>query len=465
MQLQQRRNFFIVFAIFFVICLPFLVVFSLGFSFNIRNPEIKNSLTIKVQSTPSEAIISTFDQPKGKTPIDLSVPESQNVNLKIERKDFVKEQFAVSADAKKNSFVDLSGLWLLPTASENFVDKDSEPIQIVSESLLINKRKEQYFVQSFGLAGYDNEPQIITSEAKISSKPLELPKLNSEVATKIEEKNTYWKKIADQTFYKDNLFLHRRDNFWQIIDLNSVNLKATKVLKLNDKLALLLDAEKKLWLFNVDTQETKFLDKGINAISSLGMSNNIWVWRDRAIHKINPNNFINSNINWNDSVILKNGLVDDEIGGKFDVQNLFQGVAVQVGKYVFYIPDYRDTQWQLLATDVLLIATENETIFWLDQSNNFSTQNMFNGNKRFLMSLQVTPNSFGYIKDWNRIVFYYDSRVDSLWYNKEIPNKGVKSFSFNNWINEQKCFNKVINRVQYCLKENILQVYKNNSLF
>jgi hypothetical protein len=342
----------------------------------------------------------------------------------------------------------------------------STPVQIVSESLAIIKRGEQYLVQSFGLAGYDNAPEVISTETKLSAKNPETTKLNNpNLEAKLTNKTTFWKKISDSAYYKDNLILHKRDGFWQLVDLDSQNLKAETVLKLNDKVALILDTDKKIWLLNLETSETKFLDQSVNAIAGIGLSNTIWIWRDNAIHKVSPNNLLNSNINWNETIALKNGLVSDEIGNKFDVQNLFQGVAVQVGKYVFYIPDYRDTQWQLLATDVKLIATENETIFWLDTTNNLTTQNLFTGNKKYILTLESTPTSLGYIKDWNRLVFYYNEKVDSVWYNKEIVNKGVKNYSFNNWIKDQQCFSKVINRVQYCLKDDSLIVYKNNSFF
>lgn len=466
MRLQQRRNFFMIFAIFFVVCLPFLILFSLGFTFSIRDPEIKNSLSVRIQTTPSNASIYALDELKGKTPTELSIQDGQNINLKIDRKDYLSEQFSLTADANQNSFVDLSSLWLLPSSGESFEDIGSSPVQIVSESLVIIKKREKYMVQSFGLAGYDNAPETILNELKPSAKSINDTNLNDNLTSKLLNKETFWKKISDNIYYKDSLVLHRRDGFWQLNDLESENqIKASTILRLNDRFALVLDKDQKIWLLNLENNQTRFVDESVNAIASVGQSNGIWVWRDNAIHKINPEDIINSRINWTGSILLKNGLISDEIGGKFDVQNLFQGVVVQVGKYLFYVPDYKDMQWQLLSNDVQLMATENETIFWLDSDNNLTTQNLFNGNKRYLITLESTPNNFGYIKDWDRLVFYYNDKVDSIWYNKEIINKGVRNYSFNNWIKDNQCFPKLINRVQYCLKDNSLVVYKNNAFF
>ena len=113
MQLQQRRNFFIIFAIFFVICLPFMVILSLGYSINTKNSQLRNSLSIKINTIPQQADIMINDELKSKSPSDISVPENQNLDLKVQLDGFVTQQFKLASENDSNSMIDLSGLWLL----------------------------------------------------------------------------------------------------------------------------------------------------------------------------------------------------------------------------------------------------------------------------------------------------------------------------------------------------------------
>jgi hypothetical protein len=465
MQIQQRRTFFLVFAIFFIVCVPFLVLFSLGYSFNLKNPEIKNSLSVKIQTIPNGADISTGEEIKGQTPIDLSINENQNVNLKVRLKEYFSEEFVVSSDSK-NGIVDLSNLWLLPAKSEKISNPQNEVIQIISENLAIIKSKNNFWIQSFGLSGFDNNTQAIQESNTLSAKTITLPELSPNSQEFLLDTKKYWQKISDTYYYRDNTLLIKKDGFWQIKNLSeSNNITIKKVAKIDNANLSILDNEKKLWILNLENLDLRFVDQGIDSMQSAGTPNKIWLWKYNTLYRFNPSDILTNNLDWNRNIFLKNGLIGDEVGGKFDVQNIFQGTAVQVGKYVLYTPDYKENQWQLLATNTKQIATENETLFLIDETNNLSSYNLYNNTQRFILTLNETPVSFGYVKEWNRLVFYSMDGVSSTWYNKEIFNPNIKVYRNNSWIQNQQCYSKVIAKVQFCVEDKTLVVYKNNGFF
>lgn len=464
MQLQQRRTFFLVFAIFFVTCLPFLILFSLGYSLNFKNPEIKNSLSVKLQTIPSGADILANEDKKGQSPIDLAISENQNINLKIRLKEYFTEEFTISS-GDNNSIVNLSNLWLLPLKSENISNINFEVIQIISDNIALVKSNDRLWLQSFSLAGFDNTPQLIQTENKSSAKDIDFPKMEIKYQQKLNDNQSPWQKISNSAFYRDNLLLWKREGFWQFIDLKKIDIDVKKIAKIDDNHLAILEVGKKLWVFNPDTTEIKFIDQGIETMQSAGNPNRIWLWRYNTLFRFNPADILSGNLDWNRNLFLKNGLIADEIDGTFDVQNVFQGTAVQVGKYIFYVPDSKENQWQLLTTKTKQFATENETLFWIDDNNNLTSINLYNGYKRYITTLGYTPTSFGFVKEWNRLVFYSPNSVGSIWYNKDVLNSDIKIYNNSTWINNQQCYNKVISKVQYCVENKALVVYKNNNLF
>ena len=83
MNSSKRRAIFTVFAVFFVILLPFIVILSLGYGIDIQKGSVSNNLTVKVQTFPRNSNIFAGDN-KFQTPAELSIPAGQQTKLRIE---------------------------------------------------------------------------------------------------------------------------------------------------------------------------------------------------------------------------------------------------------------------------------------------------------------------------------------------------------------------------------------------
>ena len=259
--------------------------------------------------------------------------------------------------------------------------------------------------------------------------------------------------------------LIRRSGYWLSIDLDKINLKAQSVARVNSSNVVILDTDNNLWVYNFDIGQTKFIDTGFVKMKMLSMPSTIWLWKNDTIYRLEPADVLSESIAWSRYEYLKNYLIEEQKGQVLDVQNLYQGIVFQVGRYLLYVPDYKKNYWQVISSNAHSLTTANESIFWLDTDKNLWTHNFNNNLVRNLAQNVELTEKIVYFDGWKRIMLYYKDQVDSLWYNKDVTNNTIKSFSRQSWITNQNCYPKVIDRVQYCLQNQDLRIYKNNNLF
>jgi PEGA domain len=468
MKIHQRRTFFMIFAIFFAISAPILIIYSMGFNINFRNTEIRNNLSIKVDSKPSGALVFLNEKNVGVSPLDFGISDDNLIQVGIKKPDFVDENFTVSGNKNSNSQVDLSNLSLLPTASEKiFTPKpDQKIVGIISESQLLIDNKNSLEIQDFVLSGITNSSQILREKTPDGGKNISKSDLSQDTIDKLkqpESRENKWKKLDQNYLYFNNVLLVKKSDYWLTINLSKLNLSAKQVTKLDDKNILILDNEKKLWVYNIDKQTNSFFDSGFESITALPYST--WLWKNDSIYKLENTSFLDKKIDLNKYIYLKNENISDQIGKEFAVQNLFQGVAIQTGVYLYYIPDYQTKSWQLLSSNIFSFASENETVFWLNNDGKLYTENMYNSLVKMIAKDLDLTTKIGYNKDWRRIMLYYPNQIKSIWYNKDDTNNTIKSHSHQTWLSDQTCYPKIIDKAQFCLQKDELIVYKNNNIF
>jgi hypothetical protein len=476
MQLQQRKNFFMVFAVFFIICTPFMILYSSGFSIN--NTEISNSIAIKTDTVPRLADILIDDKKTAISPYELTTTDTGIIDFSIQKAGFVSENFTISKENNQNSFADITNFWLLPkTSTESSISKEASAAsvksisnnQIISENQTVVEyqvgNKLSLGIMDFGIAGRVGEVQPISSSAVVGGKSIIELELNTQTKIKLLSKDQEYKKFGNDLFFKNNILLIRKSGYWLSKDLDKLKFKTQSIARVNSSSVVILDTEKNLWTHNFETEQTKFIDTGFSKMKTLSMPSTIWLWKNDTIYRLEPADVFSENIIWNRYEYLKNNIIEEQNGQIFDVQNLYQGIVFQVGRYLMYVPDYKKNQWQIISANANSLATIGESIFWLDTEKNLWTHNFNNNLVRNLAQNIELTDKISYSDGWKRIMLYYPTGVDSIWYNKDIVNNTIKSFSKQTWITNQNCFPKVVDRVQYCLENQDLRIYKNNNLF
>jgi hypothetical protein len=476
MQLQQRRNFFMVFAIFFIICTPFMVLYSIGFSINFKNTEINKSLLIKADTIPRNAEMLVNNVQTITTPNEFGTTETAPVNVKIQKADFVTEDFVIAAESQQNSYVDLSNLWLLPSVNNTQSSsisspqpKNQETKQLISENQAIVEYlaidKLTLGIIDIGIGGQVGQVQPINSALIVGGKSIVELDLNSQIKIKLLGTDTEYKKIGNDLFFKNNILVIRKNGYWLTKDLDKNGIKAKEIARINNSSIAILDQSKNLWVYNLETERYRFVDTGFAAMKTLTLPSTIWLWKNNTIFRLEPADILSESLQLNKFEFLKNYLVESEINKTFNVQNFYQGIAIQAGKYLFYIPDFRQNQWQIIASNVHSTTAINETIFWLDTDKNLFGSNFGNNLlKNIAQNIELT-DKISYSENWKRIMLYYPTAVDSIWFNKDVINLPIRSYNKKNWISGQSCFPKTVDRVQFCVNDNQLKIYKNNNLF
>jgi hypothetical protein len=307
--------------------------------------------------------------------------------------------------------------------------------------------------------------QPISSSLVIGGKNIIELEFNTQTKIKLLSKDQEYIKIGNDLFFKNNILLIKRNGYWLSKDLDKINLKAQSVARVNSSSITILDIDKNLWSYNFETEQIRFIDTGFVKMKTLSMPSTIWLWRNDTIYRLEPADILSENIIWNRFEYLKNRFVEEQNGQVFNVQNLYQGIVFQVGKYLLYVPDYKKNQWQIVSANAHSFTTINESIFWLDVDKNLWTHNFNNNLVRNIAQNVELTDKIAYSDGWKRVILYYPTSVYSVWYNKDIISNTIKYFSKQAWITNQNCFPKVVDRVQYCVENQDLMIYKNNNLF
>jgi PEGA domain len=453
-----------------------MILYSSGYSLNFKSTEIKNSITIKADTIPRGASVTINNNQPATTPSEITTADTGPLNIKIEKPQYLSETFLAIQENQQNSFADLTSLWLLPETASVQTSSAVSPIpkttlnnQVISESQTLVEfsanNKTNLGILDFGIGGKVGDVQPISTAVIIGGKSIIDPELNANIKNKLLDKTQEFKKIGNDLFFKNNIILIRKNGYWLGRDLDRNILKAQDIARINGTSIAILDQNKNLWVYNIETELSRFIDTGFTKMKTLSTPSTIWLWKKDTIYRLEPADILADNLLIHKYEYLKNSIVESESGKTFDVQNLYQGIAIQTGRYMFYVPDFKRNQWQVVSSNVFSIATLNETAVWLDSDKNLFIKNYANENVKNIAQNVDLTDKIAYSEGWKRVMVYYPTMVKSIWFNKDVINSTIKTYAVQNWIQDQKCFPKIVDRVQYCIKEGELKIYKNNNLF
>jgi len=462
MQLKQRQNIFTIFAVFFIVLLPFIIILSLGYGIDIQRGSVSNNLTVKIQTFPRNANVLVGDK-KFETPAELSVPAGQSTQVKVQKDDFFEENFDLVSKPKENSTVRIEGLWLLPKKTENEIASPNDKILgILNKNYLITEKPDS---SEYGLKNYS-----------FSNIRDEFIKIENPDNVKIKPGN--WQILLQKIFWEQqqNLLLYQKNNNqWEVIDLSLFNQKFVSVASLNKNEVLLLDTQGNLWFLSTETKNLQFIENNISGLSFTESPDMLWILSQDAIFRLERNGLDPLNINLTNSTFSSSRLIfqavrtiNPESFNNFVTKNLFLGLVFKIGQDAIYIPDSNKSSYNLISTDVNSIGTSGSTIFWLDSQNNIHTYNLLINQERIIALPKIDFKTdseiiLGYYPNWKRLFVYTQNQVASIWIDLEIYNESILNYNAFLWIENQKCLGDIYNNYQFCHKDDKLTIFKNNS--
>ncbi len=464
----RNRHYFIFFAIFFVVCSPFLVFLSFGYDVNLRDQNISNTTTVKIDTFPKNALIKVRNETKGTSPTELFSQDSDPFNLIISSPNHLNEKFLIAPDQGINSSVNLKNLFLLPKENETFgfgnnFTKDFESIAFLSKDQVMTKAEDGFQIRDFGVGGFVNNPFFVSEREVIGGKSQERLSLQKLTEDFLINNRKEWQKLGEGTFYKDNYLLQKKTDYWLINDISTNFPNGIKqLIKLNQVNYLVIDNSKNLWVWNGQTN--RFIDSGFDSIFATTSPEFIWLLKNNSIYRLRYSDFGNQNIDWKAGLFLSSELININ-KGKFKVSTIFQGIGIQVDQKIFYVPDFATSSFSLITNNALSFFADNDSIFWLNNENFPNFYNLLTQQKHIFPQINKDYSEISYVPDWNRIMLYAPDKVGSIWFNKEIFQPNILSYSTLEWISGAGCYPRIIDKVQYCIRNKELILYKNNTIF
>jgi hypothetical protein len=462
MNFYHRRSFFVVFAIFFVITTPLIIIYSLGFDINYKETQIQNSTSIKIKTNVSDSTIVINQKKVGDKNYEGAISAGGNTDIKIQSPNFYDEDFILSTDKESNSIVDISNLTLLPK-SGNFIQKNSNLIQIISPTLSIINQDSKFFVQQYAVDGYVATPKIISSVAFLSGKLQQYKEPEQSTLEVIKDNKTSWKKLSSKVYYKNNHILTQNQDYWLISKLNTFDSSIKNIASIDDQNLLILDDKGSIWSYNFVKSTSSFLDSGYTNFFERENSNQIWLWKNDVIYKTDISEITSQRNSLDRFQQFKNPRLLQETNSNFQIMSVYQGYILRAGSLMMYIPDSKPNSWQLISTESKIITTSSSHVFWIENDNKVISYDFATNTKKYLTT---APSSIGYIeysKDTNRIFMYDNENIFSYWENKDIDNKPLQERKPQTWITNQKCLTSIIEKSIYCEQAGNLVVYSFNS--
>jgi hypothetical protein len=465
--LNRYRTFlFTIFAGFFVVSFPFLIIYSLGYDLNFRSQSLQNSLTAYIQTVPRGANIPT-KQRIYKTPIELKINPNQFTEVSVESDEFVTEKFVFSS-TDQNAAVRVDNLWLLPNTASNTVSvaEGFSPVNFLSDRYALLERDSRMYIQGYNFGGLESEP----SELDLDYSD--------------DFKNTRWEMLLEDIFWHPglNILLSRTSsNDWRVVDLSALPFSVSSVANISPTQVLLMSRTGSLWLYNLETEVYVFLDNGIDGLSFTDSPDNIWVLKYDSIYRVDRSNSevlvenfnLESNLHASFAQIgdLSQRIKEPDFE-KFVSKNLFLGLMFKINDTTFYISDSDSSLMQIITQDAIAVGTSNSTVFYLDEDLVLNSYNLFNKDWQTFGSLfeylgeDFDPSDvrINYYQTWNRVIIYDLDQVISIWFDTTNVNTPIVQYFPVSWIQDEYCYFEIIDNNQFCFNDNNLKFYKNNSI-
>lgn len=470
MYFTYKKHLWLIFAIFFFAISPFLAVYSLGYSLDLDQKKLGNTIDIDINTVPRGANVWNNNYKVLTTPGSLKAKDGQLVSLNINKDDYLSERFDIWSQPNKNTTARIEDVYLLPAKHQIKEEGgDKKFITILSKNLLLFEKDKEIFVQLYGFSGLQGKPEIV------------------KVSTMFDEEYTIgvWEDLLGDFYWQPETgwLLYKSGGFWNLLDLKQTQLTIDNVVRINDSSILILDADKKLWLIDlfskIEDLEMFFLANSINGLSFTKSPDSVWLWRNNSLYSIPKGNIklIGSNLEsyqYLSHFDLLNSITSSKPISPnntiFAVKNVHQGLVFKIGQKLYYVADYEKNNPLLITNNSVSFASASNTVFWLDDSFGLYSFNLGINKQQYFGNIDILGSNLQntrifYYGKWERILVYSNDKVISIWFDKDILNESVVNYYFNDWIDDSFCKDAIYEDFQFCIKDNNFISYQNTEIW
>lgn len=456
MNTASRQIFFRLYAIFFILITPFIVIYSLGYNFDWQNQTLSKNLFIKVQTLPRGATVKISDSKAYTTPTEIRLSSDAPQEVSIKKSGYVPEEFTVWSDLNRNTNTYLDKIILLPTSKEAISDlpSGSEALALLPQSKILLYRDNQLLLQSYSTNSV-NSPESVSGDINPDT-------FSNEDDWIYQNQDFIWNKDKKIILYRDEISLK-----WRVEDLQETILGIENLARVSNSTFLVLDSDSNLYTYRPQDQRISFLDSGFQGLFGNPNSESIWLVKGNDIirlnkNRVNYNNILESNENFVYSSVAR----DFDFEGDLEVADIYRGVVVKAGTELYFLQETEPEIPNLLTNNAQDFTTTNNTVFWVNEGGLVQSYNFeFNIQKNLATfdNISDTANLF-YSNEFGRLILYSED-IKTIWTNPTNRSSNIKEHSKNTWINNSLCQKYTEDRNQICIDNDTLIKYQNVSRF
>jgi hypothetical protein len=451
MNLLYRALYFRTFVVFFLIILPFLVLFTLGYDLNLNKSGLSKSLLISIETIPRGAKIQSENKFVASTPTEIRTANNKPITLDITQANYFPEKFTFLSNS--NNVANISNLALLPQKPTALSKTDSQEtlIAILKEDLVLTQINGKYGTKSYNFGSIQN-----------TFNQLENSDLISIVNNSFEDLgNAYW-------FPDSNALIILKEGGGLIKNLQKLPSSPIKIVKKNDDF-LIQDASNKLWKYNSITDRLFFVDSGVTGLSKTISPDFIWILKGSKVSRLDDITDTNLQVDTNNPYFTFDTIDNTENKISFEAHNVFQGILFKYDSKLYYVPDYDSRQFQIVSVLARNTYTSGSVIFWINDKNDLFASNLELKTENLLGNLSLTSANVDRIKmtyypTWKRLFVYQSSGSSTVWYNKDTANNSVlKYYPYS--FSTGSCLVGIFEKNQFCIENNQLVSYRNTRIW
>jgi hypothetical protein len=454
MKFGTRQLLFRIYAIFFVVITPFIVIYSLGYNFNWNSQSLQRNLIINVETIPKSTTIK-LNEDTALSPSELRISSNAPAQLTLTQEGYKTEEFTVWSDLNQNTNISMRKLLLLPEKFEKVASfpPSSEFINFLPLDKVLFKRDNLLYLQHYTPTSVDN-PIPITNNLGNEDLKGEWKALNSKF---------YWNQQTKTAMFYDNQVLN-----WKTQSLKTQVPDVFDIAEINSTTYLILGEDTNLYQWDTLLDEVSFVDNGFVGIDASIDSEYMWLLKEKNIYRLSK-----TNTNYQQLLEIINeepfSTTNKELEGvqKLEVSNVFRGNTLLIGEDLYYINELNNQSTNLISDAVMLTNSSNNSLYYLTKSGQLITYNFEFDTQAILHTLdkpESIQNLF-FSPVYSR-VFVYDKEggVTGIYTNSGEPKNVFLKHSVVSWIDKGIiCQNYTEDRFQVCINNGEIIRYNNLS--
>jgi hypothetical protein len=450
MKVSIRQSYFRVFAIFFIIITPLLILFTLGYDFDIQTREVKGTHLVNIETLPRNAQVIVNSSNQSNTPLELSLTNKRKYDIVLQKPDYYNEEFSILSSNGENTTSSLTTLSMFPKTPTqlNTPQQDTTFLSILNENLILSSSANSYILTPISFGGIQGQSLAVANPSNLI--------LTSPSTFQFIEPG-YW-------FEKDNALLTVVNSKWTFIDLKTRFLGIKSIIGIGKDSFVLLDESKNIWKYSTLTGDFQFLDSGISGISYTKSNSLLWLLKGKQLIRTTISQENSFDLRYENYIELDNFIDIQNPTTEFQLKNVYQGILIRRQGEVVYVPDFDRSDVLPVAGQVKKLSVSGSVMFWVDIKNQLYSYNfVFQKEKAHFLVENFEYENFDmfYYPDWKRVMVYSGNNLYTIWYDRDIANQSIVSYNPIQ-VTGVSCQKIVAEKNQICIQDNNLVTFANN---